>query len=427
MGLLTLIRIERTTRREVYLNSSMLALQYAVRALGPLVLVPHIVRTVGLTNFGKIVVAIAWATFGANAVQYASHLTGPKRIGQMGPRETAPGIFAEISLAKLALFICVTPILIGVVYATVPTSMRGIGTMIVVALPAAALINSEWYLQATRRFVWIGVSAVVASFVALWIGFGEVVSATSASIWAAGVALIIGPIISGSGTLLSAVGSMTRRLVHSDTIRPKRALVEGWPLFASQFVATLYAVSGPIFIIHLSNSANAGAYGAVERFLGAAMAFCLLLHTAAYPRLATIYAKDRYGYRRLLLFVLTAYFLGSACLALMGLFFSHTIQKFILGNPAKYSALYLWGLGYLLIGILGAAVTGYLAVSGRGREVLALTLKVVVLTFAAGIPAAYIWGGAGWMASRVIGQIPIVIAGIGYWRHENGFKSYARD
>lgn len=422
MGVRTLIQIDRAAFREVSLNSLMLALQYGASALVPLILVPHIVRTVGVATFGNIAVALAWATFGGTAVQYAFQLTGPKRVAQMAPRETPTGIFAEISLAKVVLFVCVVPVVGAITYKTVPADARAIDMLIILALPAAAVLNSAWYLQALNRFVWISAAAAIGSAAALWYGFHEVVDVSARSIWAAAGACVLGPLIAGAGTMVAAGAFVDFRSRLAAAVRAGRALKEGWPLFASQFVATLYGASGPIFISHLSGDADAGAYGAVDRFVAAIMGLCLLAHTAAYPRLANTYGQDRMGYRRLLLLVVGAYTATTACLAIGGWAFHTEVERFLLGKPQSYSALLGCGLVYLVVGVFGTAVTGYLTVSGRAHEVLPLTLKVLAISFVLGIPAALLWGGAGWMASRVLAQIPVLTAAMSYWREERGFR-----
>ena len=86
-------------------------------------------------------------------------------------------------------------------------------------------------------------------------------------------------------------------------------------------------------------------------------------------------------------------------------------------SESHYTLLYL-GLVWLLLGVFGSALTGYLTVSGRTREVWPLTLKILVTAVAIGIPAVLLCGGAGWLLALVLSQAIVLASGFKYWRRE---------
>ena len=90
--------------RRFVLNNVVLLIQYAVSALVSVLLVPHIVRAIGLAQFGKLALALSIASYGAQTVQYAFQLTGPRHLMQLPPGERAGDVVSRIASAKLVLW-----------------------------------------------------------------------------------------------------------------------------------------------------------------------------------------------------------------------------------------------------------------------------------------------------------------------------------
>ncbi len=408
--------------RQVASANVILLAQYAVGALVPLLLIPHIVRSIGLAEYGHLAVALAWGSYGAVVVQYAFHLTGPRRVAQLAAGESPADVFAEISLAKLLLLLGVLPLMVLVI-AVMPNGLSSLAAwLLLLGLPLAAGLNATWFLQAQCRFMWVCIAAIIGSAATLLFGFNFVNGSDSRSIAAAAAATVLGPVLAGAITLLFAWVPLRSRGLRWSAAQPSHVLKEGWPLFASQFLSALYMVSGPIVINYLLDAQAAGAYSAVERVINALVAACLLTHIAAYPRLAVAYTQDRASYWRLLKFVLVGYVTMTATLGICVWVLRDMLARYLLGGIAEgYSALLAWGLVWLMVGIFGTALTGYLAVSGRSREVMPLTLKILAFTVALGIPAVVIFGSAGWMAALVLSQTLVLLTGYRLWRREYAY------
>jgi O-antigen/teichoic acid export membrane protein len=181
----------------------------------------------------------------------------------------------------------------------------------------------------------------------------------------------------------------------------------------------LYSASGPIVIGALVDARSAGAYSVMERAVIAISGAAMLTHTAAYPRLAATYARDRAAYRNILKLVLLTYLAVSAAIAIAVIALRDDVVQFLYHEQSEshYTLLYL-GLVWLLLGVLCSALTCYLTVSGRTREVWPLTLKILVTAVAIGIPAVLLCGGAGWLLALVLSQAIVLASGFKYWRRE---------
>ena len=171
----------------------------------------------------------------------------------------------------------------------------------------------------------------------------------------------------------------------------------------------------------MSGAEAAGAYSTVERIVNALLGACLLTHTAAYPKLCTLYDSNRADYLRLMRFVVLAYWACTFFIVSSVVLAHDQLMRYLFGtiHPANFGPLLSWALIWLAVGVLGPAVTGYLTITGRQREVWIINLKVLVLSLVIGVPGSYFFGAWAWMAALVIGQIPVIMASLIAWREES--------
>lgn len=406
-------------------DNALLAMQYAASVLVPLLLVPHIVRTIGAASYGRIAIAIAVMSLASVVVQYAFHLTGPADFAQAADADERRQVFIDVALARLLLLAVVVvlaaiAIPLGALAAgRAPGDPAQMHWWLLLALPAGAALHSGWYLQATGRLIKLAVISITGALLALAVGFGGVVaSRADAALWAA-LALALGPLAAGLGSFTAAVLTERSAGAHASLRRAIGAICQGWSVFASQFLAALYALAGPIVVGFTAGDRAAGLYSAVERVTSALTSGMALTHTAAYPRLAMSYPAARGDYLHLVRLVVGLYATGAAILGLMLLVFFEPISRFVLAEASAESALLL-GLSWLwlALGIFGPLLTGYLTVSGARSEIMRVTWHVLLVSLPAGCVAAYAFGGAGWLAALVLGQGLVLARAIGAYRRE---------
>ncbi len=408
--------------RQVVQANATLLVQYAVGSLVPLLLVPHIVKVIGLAEYGHLAVLMAWGSYGAVVVQYAFQMTGPKQLAHLAAGETPSRVFFDIAFAKLLLLSIVFPVMAVFAYVSMPIdSTSSFAWVLLFAMPFAAGLNSVWFLQAQGHFLPVCVLAIIGSLLSLLIGFSFVNSGNHRAIDFAVVVGVFGTIFIGIGTLLLAVTSVKREKYDWKISRAIIALREGWHLFISQFVSMLYTASGPIVINYLLNAKAAGAYSVTERVINALLAAVLLTHTAAYPRHASAYINDRVGYWRMLKFILTGYLGVTFIIAVLAWSLRELVVQFLYNEiNSEHDLLLFFGLAWLVLGIFGTALTGYLTVSGRSREVWPLTLKILLFSVALGVPGVLFFGSVGWLAALVLSQLLVLKTGFKHWRREHG-------
>lgn len=400
----------------------LLLVQYGLTAVVPLLLVPHIVRVIGLAEYGAISIVLAWASYGSAIVGYAFHLTGPSRVATARDDKSLAAIFAEVTLAKGVLLVVAAAIMAAILLFAHPSqSSSEFAPLLLWIMPLAAAMNSAWFLQGRGRFFPVCVVSILGALLTLLIGFAFIAPASPHAVDVTVAVVCTGAVVAGAATLVIAARSVD---VARTDWQLSGALAEvkvGWHLFISQFIAMLYSASGPIVIGALVDAHAAGAYSVVERVVTAVAGAAMLTHTAAYPRLAGSYGRDKAAYMGIMKLVLVTYFAVCAVVAIGVLALRHEVVQFLFHEQrdAYYTLLYL-GLAWLFLGVFGTALTGYLTVSGRAREVWPLTVSILLAAVAIGVPAVLAWGGAGWLLALVLSQTIVLYSGYKYWRREHG-------
>lgn len=403
--------------RNLIKNNIILVIQMAAAAFVPLLLLPHVVSTIGLPQYGHIAVAVSAAGYAVVVVQYAFQLTGPPRILQAPDSSRDAATFLGIARAKFSLL--TGSLVVLAILGWLGARFDAASLVVCLCLPLAAALNAAWYLQARGKFGDVLLCSLAGACTALAVGFGLLQPNSDLGPALAAFSLCASPFILGALSFAFALYRLPKpRLFTQDTEPVGQQLRQGALLFLSQFASAGYMLAGPILIAQFDGPSAAGTYSVMERIINPAVTLCLLTHTAAYPQLARLFTESRRQYWRLLRIVLCAYLLLSGSIALVMLTLRDQIlSHFFAGTvPAQAGALLCWALLFLVASIFGPLLTGSLVVSGRNHEVLPVNLGILMLTLALGVPLAVTHGAIGWMSALAIAQATLGLYALLRWR-----------
>lgn len=403
--------------RPLLKNNAALLVQYGAGAAVPLLLVPHLARSLGLEAFGTLSVLLAWASYATALVHYAFHLTGPARAAR-SPAQLPRLLAAVLQARCLLLMAALAALALAWAVGSIPASTLAASLLILVLLPLSVAMETTWHLQVRDRFAHAAALSVAGTAMAVWFGFRFVQGPDAASVSWAAAALVAGSLTVGAGSFaLSALATGKLPLASRSEVRD--VLREGKPLFASQLVAVAYGGSGPIIIAWLAGMEQAGLYAVLARLVMALCGVADMMHTAAYPRLAQLYPVDRTTYLRLVNTVVFSYLAVAASVGVLGWAFREPALEYLYGSGGQqYLGLYCLGLLWLAIGSFGGVVTGYFAVSRQPERAYRLNLLVMAVSLAIGIPATSLYGAAGWLAGLLAGQGVIAVCAVRHWKKE---------
>ncbi len=408
--------------RKIVQANAMLLIQYAVASLVPLLLIPRVVHVIGLTQFGQIAVLMAWASYGAAIVQYAFHLTGPKRAMQLEDGESTKDVLTNITAAKFVLLVIAMFLLaIGLMISPSLRPNQQIEWLLLLAAPFAAFLNSSWLLQSKDKFTTLAALGITGSVITLFVGF-RYINFENEFVYAVAIfTSIFGMIFIGAGTLFVSFAILSKEASVFKISKVIDTIKDGWQLFVSQFLSLLYTGAGTLIINNLLGSESAGAYSVIEKITNAVMTAALLTHTAAYPRLAAAYTASRKSYLKILKLIILIYLTAVSFISLIVLSLQEDVIKYLYGevNQERIMLLYL-GLVWLVLGIFGTALTGYLTVAGKKNEIWPLTLKLLTSSMLLGIFGVQLLGPYGWLLGLTLSQSLVLMTGFKHWKSEYG-------
>lgn len=366
-------------KTELLKSNAILALQYLIASFVPIILIPHIVKVLGLDVYGSLTILQAIGGYGAVIVQYAFQLTGPKRIAHQKNANSLDEALFEITLAKgillLAVFFLVTLALaLNGSFSTVGR----FGEVILFALPVAAALNSAWFLQAVNKFFLTSIISISSTLLTIFIGFNYISNEILYSIDVAVIIIFLNPIIVGAGTLVISIKYIKVRRFKLNFKGAIKEILIGRHLFLSQSFSLAYSASGPLIIGIILDSKSAGAYSVIEKVISAMSGGALLTYTVAYPRLATEYIKNRQNYWNFLRWVIVFYLLSTTLIAVIIWVWRYEVLDYLYGYGSAYLPLLFFGLFWFVLGILGSALTGHLVISGNGGRIWIITLQVLL-------------------------------------------------
>lgn len=387
-----------------------------VSALIPLWLVPFVSKKIGIEGYGHIAILLSWVGFARIFTEYSFNLTGPIKF--LESKKNQALVFSEIVSTRLFLLIIIYLICCGyyLILGDQIIEDKSFWYLMIIAIGANAM-NSIWLLQARNAFLSVTLITTGGVIAAISIGLLLDVVASNMLLLSA-IALSMVGVMQGIASFLFARLQISGKITLVPFKKVLNILHCDKKLFLSQLVAIVYSGMGVIFIGFLTTTAEAGVFSVIEKNINALQAASLMVFTAAYPKMISLYKENPGKYLRLLQRVIFMYTLVTLCCISGLIIFQSDILNYLFGpNEARPYALYYLSMAWLVTGIWGHALTSYLMLSGKEVEVLRLTTSILIVVLLIGIPFVMIFGSWGWMAGLVGGQTLVIFKSCFIWKN----------
>ena len=141
--------------KKIILKSNLiLGFQYLFGAIIPIVLMPFVLREIGIKKFGTYSIFFSWATIGSIFILYVFQLTGPIALEKIKAAKLKLELTKEIFLAKLIIFI-IWLIFLPLLLLISPYESNQLQNilLILILIPLSSLLNSTWFLQYHQKFL----------------------------------------------------------------------------------------------------------------------------------------------------------------------------------------------------------------------------------------------------------------------------------
>ena len=280
-------------RKKLLTNTLWLYSLQGLNYLLPVLVLPYLIRVLGVVNYGLIAVAQAFAQYFTIFTDYGFNLSATRRIAVANgqERDTVRRTFWGVLLIKCSLMVAGFALLLGITIA-IP-AMASMRTAYLVAYLAVLgnVLFPVWYFQGIEKMKSIsiitGLSRIitVGSVFLLVRGPDDTIRALALQSSAPLLAGIVGFAVAAKPNWKGAVFPQRPDLLS--------LLREGWHLFLSTAAVTLYTNTNVFLVGMLGGVAQAGYFSAAEKIIRAAQGLLIPLTQVLFPHVNTLARQSR--------------------------------------------------------------------------------------------------------------------------------------
>jgi len=271
-------------RRKLADNIASLYALLGLYYLIPLILLPYLVRVLGMEMYGLVAFSQSVAQYFSNLTDYGFNFSATRAIAQQrDDHASISRIFCTVYFIKLLLTMAGVLVLL-LVFAFAPTIRKEWAFFGVAYLGVAGnVLFPTWYYQGIERM----------RFISVIVGFARLISMALIFVFVHRPqdALKAVTILSAGTVLGGLIGlGVAVRMFHLSLRVPlvseiRQMLVDGWHLFISSAAIGLYTSTNVFLVGMLAGNVEAGIFSAAERLLRGLQALIGPVIQATFPHI----------------------------------------------------------------------------------------------------------------------------------------------
>lgn len=381
----------RGEARKIIENLFSLAGIRFIAMLLPLVILPHLSKTIGINKMGDIALVTAAMTYLLVIVDYGFSYTGTREVAKaQNDRLRIREIFFEVTMAKLILCMITLPLLVSAYLLSdyIKNNLELV-LMCYVLIPLS-IVFPEWIFQGIEKIRLIAAISVVAKCISACLIFTFVTDPSD---------YLLVPGFLAASQLACAIASLlylNKLGVLGKANIPKfrsigLRLKEGWDVFLNLLVPNFYNSMSYLALGFFAGSAQVAIFDVARKFLTVAEVGLTLLSRVFFP----IISRDikKHGvFISLMLYASILLSLGMCGLSYftIDIFFSPEFEL------AKYVVL-LMAPGAILFAIMNGYGINYLVPIGDDKALRNITISTSAVGFVMVVGLTYefsLWGAS---------------------------------
>ena len=382
--------------------------------LVPLILLPYLVRTLGLAQYGVIVFAQVIIGYFESIMQYSFSLTAVNEISQnvkskVAMAEIIKGVMgAKFILATISILLLVLLAFIIPRFGEIKVLLLW-GTLYCIG----SILNFDWFFQGIQEMKNLTfINIITRIFSLIWV-FLTVKS--SENTLQAFLTVPLGYVITGIVSLSLITFKYKIKIGFSGLQSALNEIKKGFHIFYSQLMVRFYTADINITILgFITDSATVGVYALAHRIFSLLMVMSGLITTTVFPYLSLLFTEnyETYKSKTRLLFKFSAWAFG--ILAALVFIFSGFIITFINGksNEVSTSCLQLLCLA-LFVSPFPPLINQVLLLHGRSKWLPVITTIAVAVNLILFVPLYTIFQVKGLAVTNII--VFCVLAFSGFW------------
>lgn len=366
----------------------------------PLVSLPFLARTIGVTDLGRLMFALAILQIVIYVIDFGFGMGAIRRVAVAKDREERSAVAFATLGAKILLWITCAVVLMSIVL-LVP-SMRSHWEMYAVglALIGVGAMYPNWFLQGIGRVKAFALLTSCSRLVALAFLLLTVHSSDD---------IVLAMLWQQFPLALSALASWVMlAFVWKDIVRVRVravdvrfALVDSWPLFLANVASLIMGTANSVVLGVFSNPVQVAFFGAGERFANAVRGVMRGVTDAMLPRMTRKGEAARRMQRLITVGALSGYGLAGITLILVSPWFI----PWYLGAEMKDAApiTQLMGVALIMFGVTSVLMLRA-AAQHRFHQVARLSLIGACVHLVLVIIGAIGWGAVGAGVALIISE-----------------------
>lgn len=256
----------------------------AINYLFPLILIPYLARTLGISHFGEYQVAIGISVIGTVVTDWGFNLTSTHAAAKLQNDKSQLSIIASETLsAKLLLFCGFSGLIL--LFLAVSRNSNYVITIAILTITLSTTLTPTWLYQGLERFKEISLCNAAARVATTALMITAVRSSSDVS-----TALFI---TAANGFIISAWlwgrllfnSNITLQIPSMGAIR--RSLKSSFRVFATNAVSSAYTSGAIILVSILGGNTQAGIYAAADRIISTMKNLMGPLVQIAYSRISS--------------------------------------------------------------------------------------------------------------------------------------------
>lgn len=333
----------------------------------PLIILPYIVRVLGVEKFGLVSIVQAFTMYFVNIAEYGFTIVGVREIAaSKGDKKKLTIIFSSIILLRVIFaFICIA--LISMLVLNIDYFFPHYQLYLLAAgIVLGSAIFPEFLFQGIERMGLITIITVLMRVLFIGAMFLLIHKPEDYQLYI--LLLSLTQLFIGFTGIVISIILLKVRLVIPEAKTLKEFIKKGFPIFSSKVGISIYTHS-PVFILGIyAGEISAGIFSAADKIRIALQGIIANLANSSYPAAVRLIneGKEKFSHfiKSVLIFSVS---IGIILFAVM-YFFSDLIVDVLLGSAFTESAVLMKILASLMILLSVGLIFSILTVLASGRD-----------------------------------------------------------
>jgi PST family polysaccharide transporter len=370
----------------------------------PLILLPYLVRVLGVEYFGLLAFATATVNLLRGIVSYGFDLSGTQQISiHRNDLQKLVEIFSSILVVKFLLliisflFLCVLLLFVDKLHEHWEVFI------LTFFLSFGDVLFPIWFFQGIEKMKMITYIRLV--YKAIFV-FSVILFVHDKSQYALVPILdSIGAVLAGIVALFFVAKNFNISFVFPRYVDIVFQIKNGWYIFISKITVILYTSFNTFILGLLTNNESVGYYSIASKIYGALRGLFYPIIQALFPFLSKKYSEDKNSYYRLVKKLSIIFWILLCIVALFTFIFSKDLVSLVAGKNVIESVHVLHILSLSLVFAIGGFYTPLLVIKSEEKILARVTFFTLIVNLVLVFPSIYWFGYIGLAFQFLIVQV----------------------